>query len=121
MGIGSSKKFDRHFALDELDVFFLLNQYQFCMDSFFSDSARFHVDVQPFRVAFVARAKTMREDRFKRLVDAVCDHGGARKRRKHFANGRVIFQVCQCYSVLQSIVSEPLQPPSILKIVGHDT
>ena len=23
-----------------------------------------------------ARAKTMRDDRFKRLVDAVCDHGG---------------------------------------------
>lgn len=23
------------------------------------------------------KAKTMREDRFKRLVDAVCDHGGA--------------------------------------------
>lgn len=22
------------------------------------------------------KAKTMREDRFKRLVDAVCDHGG---------------------------------------------
>ena len=63
----------------------------------------------------------MREDRFKRLVDAVCDHGGERKRRKNFATGRVIFQVCQCYSVLQSLVLEPLQPPSILKIVGHDT
>ena len=48
MGIGSSKKFDRHFALDELDVFFLLNQYQFCMDSFSSDSAPFDVDGNRF-------------------------------------------------------------------------
>ena len=34
----------------------------------------------------------MREDRFKRLVDAVCDHGGATRRRKPSTNGRVVFQ-----------------------------
>lgn len=49
MGIGCSKNLIDtcfFFALDELDVF--LNKCQFCMDSFFSDSARFDVDGNRF-------------------------------------------------------------------------
>lgn len=87
-------------ALDELDPFFQINVSSVWIHFFRSSTIWcWWQPIQPFRVAFIARAKTMREDRFKRLVDAVCDHGGERKRRKHFANGRVILQYFTSVSV----------------------